>query len=116
MQFCFCNISPILLLQYQHVWAIQDQPKAAAPSATTYELEMSKASTSSSSWADAALAGLPPDDEAVQMAELAATAGRSIEVPILVHCSLVGPSASHGQSCAWIHCSLLLDCVQLDHV
>ena len=45
---------------------------------------MSKAATSSSSWADAALAGLPPDDEAVQMAELAATAGRSIEVSIAV--------------------------------
>ena len=60
--------------------AVQDQPKTAAPSATTYELRVSKASTSSSSWADAALAGLPPDDEAVQMAELAATAGRSIEV------------------------------------
>lgn len=43
---------------------------------------MSKASTRSSSWADAALAGLPPDDEAVQMAELAATAGRSIEVTV----------------------------------
>ncbi len=42
---------------------------------------MSKASTTFSSWADAALAGLPPDDEAVQMAELAATAGRSLEVP-----------------------------------
>lgn len=80
MQFCFGNISLVLLLQYQRVSAAQDQPKAAAPSATTYELEVSKASTSSSSWADAALAGLPPDDEAVQMAELAATAGRSLEV------------------------------------
>lgn len=49
---------------------------------------MSKASTSSSSWADAALAGLPPDDEAVQMAELAATAGRSLEVLFLVQCSV----------------------------
>lgn len=63
---------------------IQVEHKTAAPSATTYELEVSKASASSSSWADAALAGLPPDDEAVQMAELAATAGRSIEVCPLV--------------------------------
>ena len=100
------------------MWAIQDQLKGAAPSATTYELEVSKASTSSSSWADAALAGLPPDDEAVQMAELAATAGRSIEVPILMHCNIVGLSSNYGQSCARTHQSLLLDCVQLilDHV
>ena len=58
----------------------QEGGKNAAPSAATYELEVSKASTTFSSWADAALAGLPPDDEAVQMAELAATAGRSLEV------------------------------------
>ncbi|KAL3150323.1 hypothetical protein ABBQ32_000169 [Trebouxia sp. C0010 RCD-2024] len=68
-----------LLERWRKAQLATDQPKAAAPSATTYELEVSKASTSSSSWADAALAGLPPDDEAVQMAELAATAGRSIE-------------------------------------
>ena len=54
--------------------------KPTAPSATAYELEVSKAASTSSSWADAALAGLPPDDEAVQMAELAATAGRSLQV------------------------------------
>ena len=94
-------------MQYQHVWAVQDEPKAA-PSATTYELEVSKASTSSSSWADAALAGLPPDDEAVQMAELAATAGRSLEVLFFVQCSI----SQFFLKCACEHQSLLLD-VQL---
>lgn len=41
---------------------------------------MARAAKPASGWADAALAGLPPEDEAVQMAELAATAGRSLEV------------------------------------
>lgn len=77
-----CECYVIIIPTFIHV-LVQDQPNTAAPSATTYELEVSKASTSSSSWADAALAGLPPDDEAVQMAELAATAGRSIEVSIV---------------------------------
>ena len=90
------------------MWAVQDKPKAPAPSATTYELEVSKASTGSSSWADAALAGLPADDEAVQMAELAATAGRSIEVLFLLLCSFVAPFLNHGQSCACTHQSLPL--------
>ena len=107
-----CNQNyAILVLQYQRVWAAQDQPKAAVPSATTYELEVSKASTSSSSWADAALAGLPSDDEAVQMAELAATAGRSIEVLFLLHSSIIAPLSSHGQSRACTYQSLLLFCV-----
>ena len=65
--------------------------KATAPSATAYELEVSKAASTSSSWADAALAGLPPDDEAVQMAELAATAGRSLQVHHLHDSSVTCP-------------------------
>lgn len=58
----------------------QNTSRAKAPSATGYELQMEKAAKPGSGWADAALAGLPPEDEAVQMAELAATAGRSLEV------------------------------------
>ena len=47
-------------------------------------LQAAKAAKPGSDWADAALAGLPPEDEAVQMAELAATAGRSLEVQVVL--------------------------------
>ena len=59
---------------------MQSTSRASAPSATAYEIQVAKASKPSSAWADAALAGLPPEDEAVQMSELAATAGQSLEV------------------------------------
>ena len=61
----------------------QATTRASAPAATVYELQAAKAAKPGSGWADAALAGLPPEDEAVQMAELAATAGRSLEVTVV---------------------------------
>lgn len=68
-------------LQYLTLYdAVQNTTRASAPSATDCELQVAKAAKPGSAWADAALAGLPPEDEAVQMAELAATAGRSLEV------------------------------------
>lgn len=62
----------------------QATTRASAPAATVYELQAAKAAKPGSGWADAALAGLPPEDEAVKMAELAATAGRSLEVTVVV--------------------------------
>ena len=62
----------------------QNTTRSSAPAATAYELQAAKAAKPGSDWADAALAGLPPEDEAVQMAELAATAGRSLEVQVVL--------------------------------
>ena len=60
--------------------AVQGGLGLAAPPAPAFEAQQAQAASSTNKYAAAVLAGLPEDDELVQLSRQAGEAGKSLEV------------------------------------
>jgi hypothetical protein len=69
-----------LLAEWQEAHPFLADGPCAAPPAAAYERGGGERGSYASTLAEAALAGLPPSDDAVRLSRMAAAAGRSLQV------------------------------------